>query len=50
MINVSGNSDPNLPGPAGTSGFCETYISATIRVIILKQELTDAHFSKFKRI
>ena len=32
------------------SGFYEPYISTTMRVIILKQELKDAHFSKLQFI
>ena len=32
-------------GPVRPSGYCESYISATVRVIILKQKPKDAQFS-----
>ena len=34
--------------PARPPGYCEPHISKTMRVIILKQKLKDAHFSKLR--
>ena len=50
---VSGNStrpEPNRIGLARPSGDCEPYISATMRVTIMKQIPKDAHMSKFELI
>ena len=55
MVEVSvyfnrAHTGPACTTPVGPSGFCKPYISVTVRVIILKWNLTNTHFSIIKRI
>ena len=51
MVEVSSNSTrPNQISPARPSSFYEPYISATMKVMIMKEKPNDTHISRVKLI